>query len=110
AVPYIGLQLMTAASPVRLRGNGADSAAVIGGYFGVTLGPRMAISVLGLLIFVASGFWLGRAVSENSGDARCRLMLKEHLRGIARWRVVAASALGLLMIGLTVRGAVLMFH
>jgi hypothetical protein len=29
-VPYLGLQLMTAARPVRLRGDGSDSAAGIG--------------------------------------------------------------------------------
>src|SRR6185437_15615684 len=97
-------------SPVRLRGNGADSAAVIGGYFGVPLGPRTVISVLGLLIFMASGFWLGRAVLDNSGDERYRPRLKERLRDIARWRVAAASAFGLLMIGLIIRGTLLMIH
>ena len=110
AVPYIGLQMMTAALPIRLGGNGADSAAVIGGYFGVPIGPRTVISVLGLLIFMASGFWLSRAVSDGSGDVRCRLTLRQHLRGLARWRVALASALGLLAIGMTVRGALLMLH
>jgi hypothetical protein len=110
AVPYIGLQIMTTALPIRLRGNGADSAAVIGGYFGVPFGLRIVISVLGLLIFMASGFCLGRAVSENSVDASCPLTLRQHLRGLALWRVAAASALVLLAIGLTVRGAWLMVH
>ena len=108
AVPYIGLQTMTTALPVRLRGNGADSAAVIGGYFGVPIGARTVISVLGLLTFMASGFWLGQAVSESSTDALSRLTLKQHLRGLALWRIVTALALGLLILGMTVRGALLL--
>lgn len=107
AVPYIGLQIMTTALPIRLRGNGADSAAVIGGYFGAPIMPRTVISVVGLLIFIASGFCLGRAVSESPGG---RLTLSQHLRGLAPWRIATASALGLLLIGLTVRGAFLLAH
>jgi hypothetical protein len=98
---------MTTALPIRLSGNGADSAAVIGGYFAVPIVPRTVISVVGLLIFTASGFCLGRAVSESSGD---RLTLRQHLRRLAPWRVAAASALGLLLIGMTVRGAFLLAH
>jgi hypothetical protein len=104
AVPYIGLQIMTTALPVRLRGNGADSAAVIGGYFGAPLVLRTVLSIVGLLLFMASGFWLGRAVSDEPCDAP-RLKLRARLRGLARWRVAAASVLGLLLIGMVVRGA-----
>lgn len=107
AVPYIGLQTMTTALPIRLRGNGADSAAVIGGYFAVPIVPRTVISVVGLLIFMASGFFLGRAISDSLAG---RLTLRQHLRDLAPWRVVAALALGLLLIGLTVRGALLLAH
>jgi hypothetical protein len=107
AVPYIGLQIMTTALPARLRGNGADSAAVIGGYFAAPIVLRTVISIVGLLIFMASGFCLGRAVSESSGG---RLTVREHLRDLAPWRVAAASALGLLLIGLTGRGALLLAH
>jgi hypothetical protein len=110
AVPYIGLQLMTTALPIRLRGNGADSAAVIGGYFGASIGLRTAISILGLLIFMASSFVLGRAVSDDPGDAQSRLTLRQHLRGLSLWRVIAASAFGLLLTGMAVRGAFLLAH
>jgi hypothetical protein len=110
AVPYIGLQIMTTALPARLRGNGADSAAVIGGYFGAPLGVRTVISVVGLMIFMASGFFLGRAVSDDPDDALCRLRLRQRLRGLAPWRVGAASALGLLLIGLVPRGAFMLAH
>jgi hypothetical protein len=109
AVPYIGLQIMTTALPVRLRGNGADSAAVIGGYFGAPLLLRTALSILGLLMFVASGFWLGRAVSDDPG-ATPRLTLRGHLRGLPAWRVTTASVLGLVLIGVVVRGAFLLAH
>jgi len=109
-VPYIGLQLMTAALPINLRGNGSDSAAVLGGYFGLSLVPRIAISLAGLVIYMASGFWLGAAVSQRNSTARSRLTLSEHLRGLAAWRLVAASALGLLLIGMTLRYIVLLAH
>jgi hypothetical protein len=108
AVPYIGLQTMTASLPAHLRGNGADSAAVIGGYFGVPVGMRAVISIVGLILFMASGFFLGRAVSDDSGDEPCCLPLRQHLRGLARWRVAAASILGLLVVAMTVRGAFLL--
>jgi hypothetical protein len=108
AVPYIGLQTMTAALPAHLRGNGADSAAVIGGYFGVPVGMRAVVSIVGLMLFMASGFFLGRAVSDDSGDALRCLTLRQHLRGLARWRVAAASILGLLLVVMTVLGAFLL--
>jgi hypothetical protein len=107
AVPYIGLQTMFAAAPIRLRGDGADSAAVLGGYFGFSLVPRTAISVAGVVIFMASGFCLGRAVSWS---ASTRVTLGQHLRALAAWRLATASLLGLLLVSMTVRGAIQLAH
>jgi len=109
-VPYIGLQLMTAALPINVRGNGADSAAVLGGYFGISLMPRVAISLVGLLIYMASGFWLGAAVSQRTASALSRPTLRQRLRGLAPWRLVGASLLGFLLIGMTARYVVLWAH
>ena len=105
-IPYMGLQLMTTAGPIRLRGDGADSAAVIGGYLGAGIAVRSAISLAGLLLYVASGFWLGAAVA-GSNDA-ARLTLRQKLRGVGVWRLVVASILGLLLIAMTVRSAMLL--
>jgi len=109
-IPYIGLQLMTTAGPIRLRGDGSDSAAVIGGYFGMSIISRTAIAVVGLLIYMASGFWLGPAVSQSTSAAPSRLTLRQHLRGVPVWRMAAASVLGLLFIAMTVRSASLLAH
>jgi hypothetical protein len=85
-IPYMGLQLMTAAGPIRLRGDGSDSAAVIGGYLGAGIAVRSAISLAGLLLYVASGFWLGAAVAESNDAAR--LTLRQKLRGLAADRCI----------------------
>ena len=90
-VPYIGLQTMTAPSQINLRGNGSDFAAVLGGYFGLSLAARMAIALAGLVIYMASGFWLGPAVAQRTGTAPLRLTLRERLRGLAAWRVAARA-------------------
>jgi hypothetical protein len=108
-VAYIGLQMMTTAGPARLRGNGSDFAAVIGGYFGVPIVPRTAIAVAGLVIFMASGFYLSAAVSQGGGGSS-RLTLGQHLHGLAAWRGVAASVLGLNLIAISVRSAALLAH
>jgi hypothetical protein len=105
-IPYMGLQLMTTAGPIRLRGDGSDSAAVIGGYFGAGVAVRSVISLAGLLLYAASGFWLGAAVAGRNDAAR--LTLRQKLRGLAGWRLVVASILGLLLIAMTVRAAVLL--
>jgi hypothetical protein len=106
-IPYLGFQLMTAALPIRLGGDGSDSAAVIGGFLGVGIVVRTAISLVGLLLYFASGFWLGAALLEsNSGAAT--LTLRQRLRELSAWRLVAASILGLLLIGMTVRSAMLL--
>ncbi len=109
-VPYIGLQTMTTAGTIRLQGDGSDFAAVIGGYFGVPIAARIAISIAGLLIFMASGFWLGPAVSQSAGRAPWQFSLVEHLRGLAAWRLVTAPVLGVLLIAMTVRSASLLAH
>jgi hypothetical protein len=109
-VAYIGLQTMTTAGPARLRGNGSDFAAVIGGYFGMPIVPRTAIAVAGMVIFMASGFCMSAAVSERTGGASPRLTLGQHLHGLAAWRLVAASVLGLNLIAMTVRSAALLAH
>jgi hypothetical protein len=109
-VPYIGLQMMGAAAPINLRGNGSDSAAVLGGYFGVSLAPRVVISLAGAVIYMASGFWLGSAVKQRTGRAPPRLTLKQHLHGIATWRLTVTAGLGLLLIAICVRSAALLAH
>ncbi len=107
-VPYIGMQMMGAAAPINLRGDGSDSAAVLGGYLGISLVPRVAISLAGSVIYMASGFWLGAAVSQRTGSAPPRLTLKQHLHDLAAWRLVVASVVGLLLIAITVRSAALL--
>jgi hypothetical protein len=80
-IPYMGLQLMTAAGPIRLRGDGSDSAAVIGGYLGAGIVVRSVISLAGLLLYLASGFWLDAAVAGR--DDAARLALRQKLCGLA---------------------------
>lgn len=110
AVPYIGIQTMLTAAPIDLRGSGADFAAVVGGYFGVPVAPRAAISVVGLVIYMASGFWLGTAVSQRAGSDRLRLTVSQRLRGLAVWRVVAAAILALALAAMTVRSTAMLVH
>jgi len=102
-IPYMGLQLMTTAGPIRLRGDGSDSAAGSGGCLGAGNAVRSVISLAGLLLYVASGFWLGALVAGRSDAAR--LTLRQKLRGLTVWRLVVASILGLLLIAVTVRSA-----
>lgn len=109
AVPYIGIQIMLAAAPIDLRGSGADFAAVIGGYFGVPVVPRAAISVGGLVIYMASGFWLGAAVSQRT-VSHPRLTVSQRLRALAAWRVVAAAILAIALAAMTVRSADMLIH
>jgi hypothetical protein len=106
-VPYMGLQLMTAAGPIRLRGDGSDSAAVLGGFLGMGIVARSAFSLAGLLLYIASGFWLGTAVTESSNGA-ARQTLRQKLRGLKAWRLVAAAMIGLSLIAMTVRSAMLL--
>jgi hypothetical protein len=110
AVPYIGIQTMLTAAPIQLRGSGADFAAVIGGCFGVPVVARTAISVVGLVIYMASGFWLCTAVSQRTGSARLHLTVSQRLRGLAAWRVVAAAILSLSLIAMTVRSTFMLAH
>ncbi len=109
-VSYIGLQMMTAALPISLRGNGSDSAAVLGGYFGLSLVPRIAISLAGLVVYLASGFWLGAAVSQRTGSAPLHPTLRQRFSRLAPWRLITASAMGLLLIAITVRYIILWAH
>jgi hypothetical protein len=110
AVPYIGIQTMLAAAPIELRGSGADFAAVIGGYFGLSVVLRTAISVAGLVIYMASGFWLRTALSQRTGSASPHLTLRQSLRGLAAWRLVGSAILGLFLIVMTIRSAAMLAH
>jgi len=110
AVPYIGLQTMVTAAPVDTRGSGADFAAVLGGYFGVSVVPRAIVSVVGLVIFIASGFWLRTAVGERAEGRQRRGALGERFRAVASWRLITASILGLVLTAMTVRSFVLLVH
>ena len=109
-VPYIGLQTMLTAAPIRLRGDGADSAAVIGGYFGLSAGARALISLVGLVLYLASGFWLRRAVSDTDDTARGSVTAGRRLKGLPVWRIIAASILGLVVVALAVRSTVLLMN
>ena len=100
---------MTAAGPFRLRGDGSDSAAVIGGLLGAGIVVRSAISVVGLLLYFASGFFLGSAIAQKDSGSP-RLTLRQNFRGLRRWRVVAASILALLLMGMTVRSVMLLLE
>lgn len=108
AVPYIGIQTMLTAAPIDVRGTGADFAAVIGGYFGLPRGPRVAISLAGLVIYVASGLWLCFAVSPRTVNIPVRLSVTARLRRLSALRPFAAAILGLLLIVMTARSAVLL--
>ena len=109
-VPYAGLQLMTAAAPVRLRGDGADFAAVIGGYFQAPPEIRAILTVTGLAVFLASGFWLGRLLSDSSVSPHRRLSLGARLATVAVWRRLLAAVIGTLSIGTLAMGIVLLFQ
>ena len=108
-VPYLGLQLMTAAGPIRLRGDGSDSAAVIGGFLGAGIVARSAISLAGLLLYFASGFWLGSAIRQNHSEIP-QLTLWQTVRRLRPWRLVVASILALLLAGMTLRSAMLLLE
>jgi hypothetical protein len=110
AVPYTGLQLMLTAAPVETRGNGADFAAVIGGYFGVPLEWRVAIAVIGLVVFLASGFVLRPLVSQVRESPRSLLSLTRPIRAISWWRSAMASALAALLIVIAARSATDLLH
>jgi hypothetical protein len=110
AIPYIGIQTMLTAAPIRLRGDGADSAAVIGGYFGLSAAPRTLISLAGLAIYMASGFWLRRAVSDRTDIGYGRFTLAQRLKALSIWRIVASSILGLLLVVIIVRSAMLLSY
>ena len=110
AIPYIGLQTMVTAAPVDTRGSGADFAAVLGGYFGVSLVPRTIVSLAGFVIFIASGFWLRKVVSERREALQPSATLGGRLRAVATWRVVAALVLGLVLTAMTVRSFVLLVN
>lgn len=98
-VPYIGLQLMLAAAPISVRGDGADFAAVIGGYFQVAPAIRSVLAVIGLAIFLASGFWLERLVGDPAAQLDRRMSLGERLAAVSVWRRVLAGMTGILWIG-----------
>ena len=49
-------------------------------------------------------------MSQRAGGASPRLTLGQHLHGLAAWRLVAASVLGLNLIAITVRSAALLAH
>jgi hypothetical protein len=110
AVPYIGIQTMLTAAPIELRGSGADFAAVFGGYFGLSAVPRTAISIVGLMIYMASGYSLCAAVSQRTDSASLHLTVKQRLRELAAWRLVAAVILGLFLIAMTIRSAAMLAH
>jgi hypothetical protein len=105
AVPYIGLQTMLTAAPISLRGNGADFAAVIGGYWGLSRGPRTAISLVGLLIYMASGSWLSVALLPRVASGSVRSSLSARLRRLSVPRLLAAGILCLLLVVMTARSA-----
>lgn len=56
-IPYLGLQMMIAVTPVDYSGNGSDSAAVAG-YFHVPISVRAIICVAGFLLYMVSAVWV----------------------------------------------------
>jgi hypothetical protein len=104
-VPYIGLQTMVTSAPVTTRGNGADFAAVIGGYFGVSAKPRAIIALVGFVLYIASGFLLRIAVSDGARRPSTNPTSNNALRSVAGWRLAAAAVLSALLILLTARSA-----
>lgn len=106
AVPYIGIQTMLAAAPIDLRGAGADFAAVLGGYFGLSREPRVAISLAGLAIYMASGLWLFFVVSAQTRKVPVRLSMIARLRRLPVLRLFLAAILGLLLVVVAVQSAV----
>jgi len=50
-VPYLGLQMILSSTRVRFNGTGNDFAAVLG-YFEISMNTRIALSVLGYIVFL----------------------------------------------------------
>lgn len=107
-VAYIGLQTMLTAAPIALRGNGADFAAVIGGYFGASVRWRTAISILGVVLFIWSGFWLRHGLSDVEHQTSQRLTMVQRLKRLTTSQVVVTSMFALMGILIFLRGAVLL--
>ena len=103
-VPYIGLQLMLAAAPIDVRGAGADSAAVIGGYFQAPSTIRSILTVVGLAAYMASGFWLGRLLGDFAERPDRSESLGARLAAVSVWRRILAAVIGLLWIGTVALG------
>lgn len=104
-VAYIGLQTMLTAAPIELRGNGADFAAVIGGYFGVASSWRTAISIVGVVLFILSGVWLRRAVRDPEDQTEARASWGARLRHLAAWQIALGGLLSATLIVMAVRSA-----
>jgi hypothetical protein len=97
-VPYIGAQMMLAAAPASLRGNGADSAAVLVGYFGIAGMARLAIVLIGTLIAMAAGFWLPRAIVPIHAQS-ARVADSTQLGRVPGWRCVIAGLFVAIAVG-----------
>lgn len=109
-VPYAGFQLMLAAAPVRVRGDGADFAAVIGGYFQAPLAVRSIVAVSGVAVFVASGLWLGRLLVDPAVKPGRAPSLGARLSAVPLWRRLFAVAVGILSICAAVMSGALLFR
>jgi len=109
-VPYVGYQLMATAAPIQLRGDGGDSAAVIGGYFHAPPTVRVILAVAGGVLYVASGFWLNRLLADSPVRPHRGPSLAARLSAVAVWRRLLAAALGILLIGGVVKGTGLLLR
>jgi hypothetical protein len=109
-VPYIGLQTMVTSATISVRGNGADFAAVIGGYFGVSAKTRAIIALLGFLLYIASGFWLRIAVVDAAPSRITHSDFANLRRSVPVWRFLAAAIPGAAFLVMTLRGATMLLQ
>jgi hypothetical protein len=95
---YAGLQLMITPAPIVVSGAGTDSAAVIGGYFEASPQVRAVIAGVGVVIYLASAFWLKRLFPQAPPSSEaCPAP-------VAMWRRGLAAAIGILSIAGAVGG------
>ena len=97
-IPYIGVQLMTLGGPA----GGVDTAAVLVGYFGIAGILRGVLSVVGISVTIAAGYWIGGALGDQHSVSPSAF---DGAASISATRRIASTALAILSICLIATGA-----